>query len=77
MNPRQLYMCCRYAFERPLFALPFLTPGVSYAYEVSVHSVHPSGASGVIRVFVADGTGASAAPLISAVISMPMSEILE
>ena len=66
-----------YAFKRPLFALPFLTPGVSYEYEVAVQSVHPSGAAGVVRVFVADGSGGSASPLISAVINMPMSEILE
>lgn len=65
-----------YAFKRPLFVIPFLTPGVSYEYEVAVHSVHPQGAAGIIRVFVASG-GPTSAPLISAIINMPMSEILE
>ncbi len=68
----------RYALKRPLFPLPFLTPGVSYEYEVTVQSVHPAGAAGIIRVFVSDGTtGTAAAPLISAIINMPMSEIME
>jgi len=65
-----------YEVERPLFCIPFLTPGVSYEYEVAVRSVHANGASGAIRVFVADGQGAPA-PLIAAVINMPMSEVLE
>ncbi len=66
-----------YAFKRPLFCMPFLTPGVSYEYEVAVQSVHPTGAAGIIRVFVAAAGPASTAPLISAMINMPMSEILE
>jgi len=53
--------------------IPVLIPGALYQYEVVVHSVDAGGATGIIRVHICNRN--SSTPLISAVVSMPLSEV--
>lgn len=64
-----------YQVKQSTMFLPALIPNVSYLYEVEVESVEPSGAADSVRVFVSQQ--GSSVPVLSAIVSMPMSETLE
>ena len=53
--------------------LPLLVPNLNYKIDVDVDNIDPAGASDVIKVFVFNKE--STVPLITANISMPLSEI--
>lgn len=63
-----------YTMAKPYFKIPVLIPNLHYDYEVKVRSVHETGASGTIRIFLCNE--GSQAPIISAIVQMPMSEVL-
>ena len=52
--------------------LPMLVPGLDYAFETFVESVSDKGIADTIKVFVLKRD--SSAPLITAMINMPVSE---
>jgi hypothetical protein len=53
--------------------MPLLVPNLNYKIDVDVENIDPSGAADTIKVFVFSKE--STVPLITANISMPMSEI--
>ena len=53
--------------------LPLLLPSLNYKLEVALDNVDPSGAADLVKVFVF--TKESSVPLITANISMPLSEV--
>ena len=53
--------------------LPLLVPNLNYKIDVEVDNIDPAGAADVIKVFVFNKE--STVPLITANISMPLSEI--
>lgn len=55
--------------------LPILVPGAEYAIEVPVRNIDANGAADAIRVFVSSHK--SIVPIISAIVNMPVSEIVE
>lgn len=55
--------------------LPVLIPGLEYKYELMVENVDPAGSADAIRVYISNP--ASAVPIISAIVNMPLSEINE
>ena len=63
-----------YAVSRPCIAVPLLVPGLLYAYETLVECISDKGISDSIKVFVLH-RGRSA-PIITAIIDMPVSEAL-
>jgi hypothetical protein len=52
---------------------PLLVPGLTYKVDVEMVNIDPSGAADVVKVFVFNKE--STVPLITANISMPLSEI--
>lgn len=58
---------------RPTVGVPVLTPGVTRELSMDVSCISPVGAAGDLRVAVA-GPGDSCVPLLSAMVTMPMSE---
>ncbi|RHY03604.1 hypothetical protein DYB36_012550, partial [Aphanomyces astaci] len=61
-----------YRVDTSLFVVPLLLPGVPYAYTVDVESV--ASAADSIYIFVCGKD--SCVPLVSAVVNMPLSELL-
>jgi hypothetical protein len=53
--------------------LPLLIPNLTYKVDVDIDNIDPSGAADIIKVFVFNKE--STVPLITANISMPLSEI--
>eukprot|EP01017_Pseudomicrothorax_dubius_P033494 TRINITY_DN4491_c0_g2_i5.p1 TRINITY_DN4491_c0_g2~~TRINITY_DN4491_c0_g2_i5.p1 ORF type:complete len:202 (+),score=32.97 TRINITY_DN4491_c0_g2_i5:72-677(+) len=54
-------------------SVPIVLPNGSYAFDIIVESIDQNGTNGLIKVFVAD-TATSAAPLVGAIVQMPISE---
>ncbi|XP_063083640.1 Bardet-Biedl syndrome 1 protein isoform X2 [Cavia porcellus] len=67
-----LYDEALYALPRAFFKVPLLVPGLSYPLETFVQSLSSKGTSDIIRVLVL--REGQSAPLLSAHISMPVSE---
>ncbi|XP_005384452.1 PREDICTED: Bardet-Biedl syndrome 1 protein [Chinchilla lanigera] len=67
-----LYDEALYALPRAFFKVPLLVPGLSYPLETVVQSLSSKGTSDIIRVLVL--REGQSAPLLSAHISMPVSE---
>jgi Bardet-Biedl syndrome 1 protein len=55
--------------------IPILVPGLEYTFEVEVECIDQLGAADQIRVFICNPK--SIVPAISAIVNMPMSEIIE
>lgn len=53
--------------------LPLLVPNLTYKVDVDIENIDPNGASDLIKVFVFNKE--STIPLITANISMPLSEV--
>ena len=53
--------------------LPLLVPNLTYKVDVEIMNIDPSGAADVVKVFVFNKE--STVPLITANISMPLSEV--
>lgn len=64
-----------YYLPDPLHMVPLLLPHLQYRVEVPVVCKDEAGGADVIKVFV--GTPSSCVPLISALVTMPMSEVME
>jgi len=54
--------------------LPLLLPSVTYRCDCDVESIDEAGASDMVRVYVCTPT--SKVPVISAVVTMPLSEVI-
>lgn len=54
---------------------PVLVPGVNYDYEVIAECMDDHGAAGVIRAFIC--ANQSSVPILSAIVNMPVSEVLQ
>lgn len=54
--------------------LPLLLPQMTYKVDIEIECLDPTGASDTIRVFVIDPE--ATVPLISANITMPVSEVI-
>ncbi|CAN0380487.1 unnamed protein product [Pylaiella littoralis] len=64
-----------YAMDRGQFTVPTLLPGVASRHEVSITSIDQGGAAGSVRILVLSPSGPK--PLVSAVVSMPLSELAD
>eukprot|EP00752_Nemacystus_decipiens_P018752 g16813.t1 len=64
-----------YSMERGQFIVSTLLPGVASRHEVAITSIDPGGAAGSVRILVLGPSGPS--PLVSAVVSMPLSELTD
>mmetsp|Transcript_11120 Transcript_11120/g.38624 ORF Transcript_11120/g.38624 Transcript_11120/m.38624 type:complete len:635 (+) Transcript_11120:151-2055(+) len=64
-----------YAMSRTQLVLPVLVPGVTYIDEVGVRCVDQNGGADVVKVFVCSRS--SAIPILSAIVKMPLVELLE
>jgi hypothetical protein len=53
--------------------LPLLIPNLNYKIDIDIENIDPAGAADVIKVFVFNKE--STVPLITANISMPLSEV--
>lgn len=62
-----------FRIQRPSMSVPALTPGVTRELAMDVSCISPVGAAGDLRVAVA-GPGDSCVPLLSATVTMPLSE---
>jgi hypothetical protein len=54
--------------------LPLLLPSITYRFDCDVESIDESGAADAIRVYVSNLT--SKLPIISAIVQMPLSEVV-
>ena len=63
-----------YRIKRPVLTMASLLPGLSYEQEVEVLNIDEGGGAEPIRVFVCHPQTSS--PIVSAVINMPLSELL-
>ncbi|XP_071962650.1 BBSome complex member BBS1-like [Antedon mediterranea] len=61
-----------YSLQKALIQVPMLVPGLNYSFETLVECLSDKGLSDVIKVFVLKET--ETAPIITAVINMPVSE---
>ncbi|XP_065826341.1 Bardet-Biedl syndrome 1 protein homolog isoform X2 [Oscarella lobularis] len=61
-----------YSFSRPIIKVPFLVPSLPYSFETLIHCYSDVGVADSVKVFVVREE--SSVPLISATISMPVSE---
>ncbi|PIK35713.1 putative Bardet-Biedl syndrome 1 protein, partial [Apostichopus japonicus] len=61
-----------YTLQKTMIPVPLLVPGLNYKFETLVESISDKGLSDVIKVFVVKES--STAPVITAVINMPVSE---
>lgn len=64
-----------YYIEKGFISVPVLIPGLDYEFEIEVKSIDNNGAAEPIKVFVCSNK--SAIPTISAIVNMPVAEILE
>ena len=64
-----MVMVANVAFEQ----IPALLPGLAYDSDVSIQCIDPNGAADEVRVFVCNPK--SCVPMISAVITMPLSDV--
>ncbi|KAK3236983.1 hypothetical protein CYMTET_52909, partial [Cymbomonas tetramitiformis] len=55
--------------------IPLLIPGLMYQYEANVQCMDENGSADSVRVFVC--ANGSCVPVLSAVVKMPMSELME
>ncbi|PIK35231.1 hypothetical protein BSL78_27943, partial [Apostichopus japonicus] len=60
-----------YSLQKTMIPVPLLVPGLNYKFETLVESISDKGLSDVIKVFVVKES--STAPVITAVINMPVS----
>lgn len=58
-----------------MLCLPSLSQGITSRHEVIVTCVDAGGVAGAVRIVVLGATGP--APLVSAVVNMPLSELME
>ena len=63
-----------YKFSNPLLVIPLLIPGFMYQYLVDVECIDENGGADKIHVFVLNKK--SCVPIISAIVTMPVSEAL-
>eukprot|EP00276_Gloeochaete_wittrockiana_P008473 CAMPEP_0184664068 /NCGR_PEP_ID=MMETSP0308-20130426/51076_1 /TAXON_ID=38269 /ORGANISM="Gloeochaete witrockiana, Strain SAG 46.84" /LENGTH=592 /DNA_ID=CAMNT_0027107225 /DNA_START=108 /DNA_END=1886 /DNA_ORIENTATION=+ len=61
----------------PFFTIPLLIPGLMYKYEVELDALDKQGAADAVNVFVCSSGRSSVVPVISAAVSMPVSEVLD
>ena len=64
-----------YKSEKPCIAIPLLIPNVMHKIEIPIKNIHEEGIGGVVRVLLVNSK--SSVPLASAVITMPLSEMME
>jgi len=64
-----------YKLKTSLISIPVLIPSINYLYEVDVECIEPNGTADSIRVFICNPK--SCVPSISAIVNMPMSELME
>lgn len=64
-----------YNIEKPTFKVPILLPNIMNSFEVSLKNISPEGVADVVRVILMNPN--SSVPLVSAAITMPISEIAE
>jgi hypothetical protein len=63
-----------YAVSQPLTFLPIFIPGVMYSWSVNVRCIDPNGAAAPIKVYVCSQN--SSVPIVSAIVNMPICEVL-
>ena len=63
-----------YKFSNPLLVIPLLIPGLMYQYLVDIECIDENGGADKIHVFVLNKK--SCVPIISAIVTMPVSEAL-
>lgn len=63
-----------YKIRKPYFILPSLIPGLIYLHEVVIECIQESAGSDNVRIVIFSST-TTAVPLISYVITMPISEL--
>jgi len=63
-----------YRLKQSLFKIPLLVPGVMLRLDAELECIDENGGADAIRVFVCNGQ--SAMPVLSAVVNMPVSEVL-
>jgi len=68
------YNAMLYRLKQSLFKIPLLVPGVMLRLDAEIECIDENGGADAIRVFVCSGT--SAMPILSAVVNMPVSEVL-
>lgn len=61
-----------YSLERRQFVIPSLVPSLGYTFTIDVRCLQPDCPPGSIRVIFSQGS--SCAPLLSALVKMPLSE---
>lgn len=69
-----------YKVDNAVLWVPVLIPGLDYSYELAIECIDENGAADAVRVFVCSPSSdktPSAIPAISAIVNMPMSELLE
>lgn len=64
-----------YALDRCQLHVPVLIPGMTHVSEVNVRCIDENGGADVVKVFVCSAT--STVPILSAVVKMPLSEMVE
>ncbi|CAM9926261.1 unnamed protein product [Ectocarpus sp. 6 AP-2014] len=64
-----------YAMEKGQFMVSALIPGVSSRHEIAITNIDEGGAAGSVRILVLSPSGPS--PLVSAVVNMPLSELID
>eukprot|EP00455_Lapot_gusevi_P029644 TRINITY_DN3175_c0_g1_i7.p1 TRINITY_DN3175_c0_g1~~TRINITY_DN3175_c0_g1_i7.p1 ORF type:complete len:595 (+),score=101.41 TRINITY_DN3175_c0_g1_i7:67-1851(+) len=64
-----------YRLPYSMIKVPLLVPGIQYDLEVPVECIDPQGAADQIQIFVCNPR--SVVPVISAILKMPVSEVLE
>lgn len=65
-----------YHVDTPQLAIPCLLPGLNYSFETTAECLDPGGNADNIRVLVA-ASGDASVPALSAIVKMPVSEVLE
>lgn len=58
-------------------SIPCLLPGLNYNFEATAECLDPGGAADSIRVLVASAADDASVPALSAIVKMPVSEVLE
>jgi len=64
-----------YKSEKPTLKIPLLLPNLTNVFEVSITNHHEEGVPDAVRIILVNPD--SSVPLVSAVINMPMSELVE